>query len=51
MQTVPVTEEYYEDAEVCSVCGKWQPDGLNLELQLQLLLPGASVSNVVAGSI
>ena len=37
MQTLPAIEEYYE---VCSVCGMWQPDGLNIELQLQLVTWG-----------
>ena len=31
----PITEE--NDKVNCAVCGKWQPDALNLQLQIQLV--------------
>ena len=38
MKVEPIIEE--DDTVNCAVCGKWQPDALNLQLQIQLVTWG-----------
>ena len=33
----PVVQEYRDDVINCAVCGKWQPNGLNLQWQIEIV--------------